>query len=392
LSLDIQPPLWSPLVYESNLHSPSLQQVQGSLPWCELLSLHFLFFLEGVAAFRARARLLRPGPDCRAEFDRWENEDLPGGAPRAYQLFQPLAEQIGKAFMGLAAGAGLTPIFERPERFKVRWIYPVFFSDAEWVYTGNDGAGKPAVAGGAEVVLGWRGAHVRTPADQGRVEDIFLAASLAWQSLYTLNKFLATALQQLVLRQEADDAVTFDTIRTIRESRFFSNHLLDASRPLRWTIKGDGLGLFKVIEAAWETAVLRGAIPDQAGMADLAALYYEQIEARRTKAREDTRAARERAEQQRAEAEKRAQEDRAKREQRTSDTNKLLLTLFGLVLSALSIVNVATNLINLYDPAQHVFGAGWGRVYRALGVAAALVLVLLVLFGLIWWRGRRAED
>jgi hypothetical protein len=280
---DIRPPLRDPISRDWDLEDAELKAAMADLPWCELESARFVFFLEGLAALRVRGRLRDTAETCMTAFHDWDN------SAHNYDRFTVLAQRAGQDFGRLAEKARLLPVFQEwREPGVFHWIYPIFFVPAAPRLYATEASLQPAITlGGSRLEFAWLGAQVSPPgADVQEAEAAFLAAALAWQSLHTLDRLLTRYFETLTLQQTDEDARLEQRIIKIQSLQIFSVHLLDASRPLRWTIRGRVLTVLKALDNGWDTRELRESVGAQNGLAGLLTLYYDKLE---TKRRESAR-------------------------------------------------------------------------------------------------------
>ncbi len=275
-----------------------------------------------------------------------------------YERFTALIERAGRDFDGLASAANLRPAFvERGDACRFHWVYPIFFVAAAGsrLYAGEASLQAPIDLGGAHLEFAWTGAQVSPPGgDASEVEATFLAAALAWQSLHTLDRFLTRFFEALTLQQEDEDAAPEQRILSIQSIQFFSVHLLDASRPLRWTIRDRVLRVLKALDHGWDTRELRESIGTQNGLAGLLTLHYEKMEAKR-------------------------REEEARRRDRANGYFRLVAA----ALALLTLFSTIGAVIDLYDPEKTRF-KGPSRAAEALLVF--LPIVALTGVGWVLWR------
>ncbi len=347
---DIRPPLRAPISHDWNPADADLKAVMADLPWCELKSARFIFFLEGLAALRIRARLRGAADACKDGFHTWDN------SAHNYERFTVLTRRACREFGELAEKARLLPIFqESRDAGAVHWIYPIFFVSAAPRLYAAEASLQPAIdLGGSHLEFAWIGAQVSPPnADIREVEATFLAAALAWQSLHTLSRLLANVFEGLTLQQEDENTAPEMRLRAIQSTQIFSLHVLDAARPMRWSIRDRNLRVLKALDHGWDASGLRESIGTGNALEQLR-LHYEKLE---TKRRDYEAARRERA-------------------------NGYFRLAAG-VLTLLTLFTTIGAVIDLYDP-DKTFFKGPRRAVEAL-MFFVPIIIIASLEWLVWW-------
>jgi hypothetical protein len=290
------PEMEPPLKLLSFTLAPTFQRISN---WFDASSARCLFTAEGIALLTIRGKLTVPWHEMVDKFDEWEGG--PTG-PRKAQAYTAVAEIVAEAtrlFSEWSSEKGLTPKIKRrnrpeeerrpphrdeaqPNRPEVRWIIPLFISYPP--------AALPVVSfRKTKISVAWRGVQVLAGVQEAPLEErdriaieaVMSANCLAWESLHVLDRLLGDFLQNIVLKPPAASQRDEDLFEG-RHIRFFSRYLLDATRPLRWTIRGELLSLLDHIDSQWKVEDLRGAAEAKT---ELVALYNEQEEARRQKTR-----------------------------------------------------------------------------------------------------------
>src|SRR5262249_50877867 len=148
-----------------------------------------------------------------------------------------------------------------------------------------------------------------------------LAAGVAWQALFSVDRLLSTFLEELNYQQVSGRRSRLRALASVRSVRAFCKQVADAARPLRWTIHQDALGILDQLAGVWTSSNLRQSAEDKM---ELVAMLYEQIEAEAREGRERT------------------------------------LNLFALAIALVSLVSAVTDLLSLFDPGGKVLPAPLG--------------------------------
>jgi hypothetical protein len=148
------------------------------------------------------------------------------------------------------------------------WTYPIFITDSQ---ADEANCATTLSLGASEIAIGWRASELK-PSDSGfleRVETAAVAACASWQSLTVLDKALP------IFGHNFLTATTTPT-HSIRAVRVLAKQVIDASRPVCWTIDRELLEILEAMCRVWRTSELCLAVNDNT---DLVSLIYDQLQA-----------------------------------------------------------------------------------------------------------------